>query len=223
MTRTYPTAVSVTIDPGCKIDRREIVEFVELFYPGSSPGVILIDVVDRAGHDGRRGECATSPSGRVHEITLFWKSIAKSASLNQVIGGNITKSRDLRTTAFFVLAHEIRHAFQAELHWNREKFFVKRGYMSRPCEVDARRYVDENYQSICEYLNVPADPSSIGKSSGQPEAKRDPLDEIVELFAGSGSITDTELQFALADVGMNNPITQAEAAALLAEEGVSVV
>lgn len=214
----------VSIDDGIRIDPSEVLDFAELFYPGKRPGIIRILFIDRKGKGRRRGECETLGSAH-HTIRIFWSTIAEESARPggmDHVGGNVMRSSDARQASFFTLAHELRHAYQAELHWHKEKFFRKRGYASRPCEVDARRYVDESYVAICDFLGIRPDPSIRPRDQDVPEAGDDPLDDLLEVLSESGTISVEELKSELSAIGMNNAITLDEMIHVLIERGVDV-
>lgn len=214
----------VVIEDGIRVDPDEVLDFAELFYPGNRPGVINIFFLDERGKARRRGECETV-GGSFHAIRIFWATLAdetrRKGGMDHV-GGNVMRSSDARQASFFVLAHELRHAYQAEMHWNEEKFFKKRGYMSRPCEVDARRYVDENYVAICEFLGTDPDPSVKPREQNQTEDGEEALDELLEVLSECETLSMDDLKKELSDIGMNNSICLGESIHVLIERGVDV-
>lgn len=214
--------ISVEIDAGCSVRKTDVSEFVELFYPGCLPGQIIVSIVNSRGKKGRRGVCETM--GRSHHISVFWKTITSSIADDGKItcGGNVTTTENPRLACFMTLAHELRHAFQFETHMTKEKFFNKRGYSSRPCEVDARRYVDESYVEICGFLDIQPDQSIKADKTREPDSSEELLEDLIGILLECDVVSVDDLKFELAAIGLNNPISLGVIIHELVAEGVVV-
>lgn len=215
----------VDIDGGCKITSSEVKEFVELFYPGTKPGHVTISFLNSKGKGRRRGECQTI--GSSHSIKIYWATIdgeIRSGLFGSsvICGGNRTTVSDARIGCFMTLAHELRHAYQHEIHWNAEGFFRKRGYSSRPCEVDARRYVDESYGAICAFLGVTPDPHILIDRSGPSDDQEKLLEDLIGVLMECEAISADDIRYELSVLGMNNPINLNTVLQELLSEGVVV-
>lgn len=88
-----------------------------------------------------------------HKIQISADNIIRDFDKGLPIGGNM-KAPTRRMAIFQTFAHEIQHANQTGLHGSNEGFFKKPGYRRRPCEVDARLFVDENMEVIAGFLGI---------------------------------------------------------------------
>jgi hypothetical protein len=130
-------------------NKSTITDFINLFFRWNDSKFIITH--DRK-HPKRRGSHIFIPITKLHEISLSKKNIEKDFNKNTRLGGNIC-APTLEVGAIMVLTHEIQHANQTMFH-HHQKSFYKGKYDKKSCEVDARRFVDENFDIILEYFGL---------------------------------------------------------------------
>lgn len=139
------------IDPTRQIDQDSLQDFIDLLY-GGRPSLFTIHVVPslQVGKSGVRGQHYVKDG--IHNIDIFCAGIQQSMSARQPVGGNTTVASDLRHGVYLVLAHELRHGYQALIHGRGMVEIIKGKYLGRPAEIDARRHVDEHADAILAFL-----------------------------------------------------------------------
>lgn len=136
------------------LERETLQDFLDLFF-GGRESEFLIEVVPTYGETPNpaiRGLCMTNFQDKF-KITLYAGNIQEQMGRGVPMGGNFTKARNLKHGLYLVLTHELRHAYQA-IYFGKNGSLHKGKYKARAGEVDARRYVDENYEAVCDFLGM---------------------------------------------------------------------
>lgn len=152
------------------VDEATLGEFIDIFF-GCRDSNFVVKLEDSdPPNENIRGSLAATFRG--FTITIWVKNIQAHMQRGLRLGGNLTFARDVRHGVYLVLAHELRHAHQFIFHGH-SRALNAGGYLGRASEVDARRFVDESYESICAFVDV--DPIVPGVS--------DPISEVVDALA----------------------------------------
>ena len=135
------------------------------------------------------------PLSRSHEIHIDPNKIAKAFKIKGRVGGN-TSAPSMKAALLMVLCHELTHANQHHTHASHAgkidakfygltaagKVIPFKTYMGRPCEVEARRTVDENMHVIRAMSGLP---------DLKDRSEKD-VDEDAELYSVAESFYDLE-------------------------------
>ena len=140
------------------ISSSEIIDLLDLFYKNDS-SKFEINFPNGSDPKSKRGwhlyKGKTKSGLYLHEIFIYEDQIKKDILDFLPMGGNRISPNEKIGTAM-VLVHEMRHADQAMTHLMNNgsggAFYLGK-YKARPCEVDARRYVDENFEAIVELFS----------------------------------------------------------------------
>lgn len=119
--------------------------------------------------------------------------------------------RSFTHSCYLVLAHELRHAYQTLFHRS-ERAFNSGAYMSRASEVDARRYVDENYEAICDFACV--EPADLLLDNQ--------LDSTVDMISSHGIPTEDQVWDYVMEIGGDPDVNFRRIVRRLADRGISV-
>lgn len=169
---------TITLDDKSKLlDQETIQDFIDLFFDARD-SEFIIEVVPTYGkvpNNNIRGLMMASSLGRF-KITLYAGNIKAHMERGIALGGNVTKAKDLRLGIYLVLAHELRHAYQA-VYFGKNTTLQKGKYKARAGEIDARRHVDENHDSICAFLGMEAGPITSAPPSSEADLFVDLLEE----------------------------------------------
>jgi hypothetical protein len=180
---------TITLDDRSKLlDKETLQDFIDLFFDARD-SEFLIEVVPVSGkvpNGNIRGLMMASSLGRF-KITLYAGNIKVHMDRGIALGGNVTKTSELKLGVYLVLAHELRHAYQA-VYFGHNTTLQKGRYKARAGEIDARRHVDENYDSICAFLGLDATPIS----SAPPSSDADLLVDLLEEQSVDGVIKKSE-------------------------------
>lgn len=140
-------------DADCYVDEGSLQDFIDLFFAGRPSSFnITIHSTRTVGRSGLRGQHRVK-SG-THLVEVFASEIDAAVKQKIPVGGNSTVPLSVKHGVHLVLAHELRHAYQAVIHGNGIHELHRGRYSGRPGEVDARRHVDENYSAITEFLDL---------------------------------------------------------------------
>ncbi len=162
---------------------------------------------------------------RTHRIVLSPGPIIRAVEGKQRIGGNGTApglgGRDsLRVGAAMVLVHELQHANQAGQHLATEKFYTHRDYNTRPCEREARTFVDSNLREIMTM--VAPELLSVVVPGQAMCADGDTVEDILCAFEGLDEVSVDDIRKELRLSGLNNPINLGRVMHELRAAGVMV-
>lgn len=183
-----------------KLHESEIRDLIDIFYRWT-PGKFLIDVKDTDRGKLRGSHRNTLGS---HVITLFPRVIADHVMKGLNVGGN-SKASSSRLGEAMVLVHEIQHANQTGTHGSRKQiFFNARGYLGRPCERDARGFVDENRSMILNYFQEPVEAPSVGLDTDDEDLQGDPLQMVADDLGELQMVVMGDIIRKLRSVGINN-------------------
>lgn len=175
------------IDPQGLLDDDTLQDFIDLFFDArdSKFTIIVVPPGGKVPNPSIRGVCAVNTLG-AFRITLYSPNIKEQMTRSVPMGGNVTRARDLKHGLYLVLTHELRHAHQA-VYFGSNSTLHKGKYRARAGEVDARRHVDENYECVCDFLNV------IPVERMQMSSEADMLIDILsEIASSEGVIPRTE-------------------------------
>lgn len=167
MTKT--TTNDIVISPNTDdllriISRQEIVDSIDAFFM-FGPRKFFIEGKTPGKEFGVH--CFDPMSGR-HVISVDPSKITKQFSNKGRLGGN-QAAPSMKAACLMVLCHELTHANQHYSHTTKSgtydaKFYGRtasgkaipfKTYMGRPCEVEARRAVDENMHVIRAMAGLP--------------------------------------------------------------------
>lgn len=183
-----------------EINDSEIIDFCDVLLDAEIAH-LSVEIGTKSGHRGRRGIMTRLGNGS-YEVKLFLTEIQRAVELSMPMGGNSTVPNSVREGCFFVLAHELRHVWQAVKHKN-NKAFWKGSYRRRPCEVDARQFVDSKEQLILSFVDP--ENMSMTKRKRVDVSFIEEIECIVEFMAAALPVSDDELRCELALSGINNP------------------
>lgn len=134
------------------LSEQDAIDCIEFFFKGPSLSKWLLDASKRGSSVRGRHEFVRDESlgGNLHKVSLMPRTIEKSFRENQVCGGNIKKPSSLKMAILMTLVHEIQHANQVYTHGVQRNSFYTGRYRRRPCELEARQFVDMNFDLIEE-------------------------------------------------------------------------
>lgn len=196
---------------------QEVVDLIDTFYRWDDAE---FRIVGRDSHKGRRGSHIYNGLERVHVITLSRPNIEAGVRAGQRMGGN-GRAPNARIGAAMVLTHELQHANQSKLHSNNEIFYRTKKYNKRPCEREARQFVDDNLATIAAVMGV--DVPSVPKRRSAMEAQVDPVQEVAELLGECEEVSVGDIVDELRRAGLVNPQNVARTRQLLQERGVRIL
>lgn len=185
---------------GDYITTQEIKDIVDVMYRWSDAS-FLIEISGKKGKGGVRGLHQLNSINNAHMITLFVNNIISSVDRKRRVGGNFP-AKDIRTGIAMVLTHEVQHANQARLHGSNEIFYTKKVYASRPCEVEARNFVDENMHIINSVLCTTNHSAHLHKGEHIPLA--DEIKDVAALFECCDDVSIGDIVCELRNSGINN-------------------
>lgn len=176
-----------TLEEGT-FSNQEIVDAIDSFFDGPDSSFAVYIVMNGADPEMRGFHLYTGRGH--HSITIYRGSIERAIARRLPMGGNVTVPLDLRAGLALVLAHEIRHATQSAFHGIIGNTALYRGkYLGRPCEVDARRFVDEKFSQVMALIGRGVRPNAMQSRSD----RKAELDQIVSIFRGEESVSRNDL------------------------------
>lgn len=207
----------------CRVSREMLVDAADFFYKGDSSELTLyVTDCERKENDKLTKKSSTLRGSFEHlpkRINLYVETIRKHFGRKIHCGGNfVCASYEASVMAVFV--HEVQHANQALIHVDAgEKFWRGRSYYGRPCEVDARRFVDENRQQIANILG-----EELSASAPEDIDDRELLfGHFLGFFLEFEEVSLDEIRDQLRSSKMNNPIYVGRLLENLETEGVTVL
>jgi hypothetical protein len=202
--------------------REKFLDASSFFYKGNVESLTLsIQDCERMA-DGRLGKKRSTLRGsfehQTQKINLYVETIRQHFGKKLHCGGNFPCA-SYEASVLSVFVHEVQHANQALIHTNaNERFWRGRSYLGRPCEVDARRFVDENRQLITEILGGQLE----ADASEDNEDREQMLGHFLEFFMEFEEVPLEEIRSQLRSSKMNNPVYIGRLLEGLAAEGVIV-
>jgi hypothetical protein len=171
-------------------------------------------------------------NSREHRVTFNEKNIRKSFQAGgRRFGGNLRlQNIDERLAAAMVLAHELQHANQSKSHAGDKNFYGHLGgytgkgkprmmqYKNRPCERDARQFVDSHLDEIFAYFEVEAPRRT---KTVVPDAEKEIL-AVVELLLECDKPTMSDVIDELRASKILNPKNVRIVAETLQERGIQL-
>lgn len=208
---------------------QEIADLVDAFFRFSHvPGVAILLYGKTDGTDLGSHICSFD----AHRIRVSPKKILPQVSAKSRCGGN-KAAPNLRTGIAMVLCHELTHANQYHEHASADrhqdgKFYGVmasgrpipfKHYMGRPCEVEARRTVDENMDVIHALLGKEVRRETVAGPKDDPMAE---ILGIVDGFSELKEVSVSDIRDELRLSNLNNPLNVQAAAEMLRKRGVRV-
>lgn len=206
-----------------RVTREMIVDAASFFYKGDSSELTLhIADCERKDDDRLTKKSSTLRGSFEHlprRINLYTETIRKHFGKKIHCGGNFVCA-SYEASVISVFVHEVQHANQALIHPDSgEKFWRGRSYFGRPCEVDARRFVDENRHQIANILGAELELAT-------PEELEDSeslFGHFLAFFMEFEEVSIDEIRSQLRSSKMNNPIYMGRIMESLSAEGVTVL
>lgn len=193
------------------LPRQSVLDAIDLFYEGNDTTFIIVGVESKAG---RRGSCLSV--GGIHTITLSLSTIRQHLAENLRMGGNKTHA-SVKEAALSVLVHELQHANQNLKH-DRNSRFWRGQYFTRPCEVDARGFADQQKDTIS--ILTGKDMVSIINVG---TAQEDNIESIIEVLSFSDGISLDDIIHELKAVGLYNSINVGRVMHELVQAGKTIL
>lgn len=197
------------------ISGQEVRDLVQLLYAGADTNFEIISCQMKRF----RGQHQYFGLYRVHRIQIDRRNIQSAVERKIHCGGN-SIAPNLRMGVGMVLAHELQHANQFLRHkWN-EIFFTKKKYISRPSEMEARQFVDNNLDVIAGVLGFRLE----HRQTRTPTlgGTKDRLIKLADDLEGSQTLTVKDLVEELRSSRMNNPKNVERLSNILIERGVKI-
>jgi hypothetical protein len=179
-------------------------DFIDLLYRGDEriPFIISGSPLQKK----LRGRHIGSTTG--HRIEICAENIIRDFNAGLPIGGNL-KAHDAKMAVFQTFAHEIQHANQTHVHSSREGFWTRPGYRRRPCEQDARLFVDENLETIAAFLGITLPSRRVRAAADERDYELE-LTSLAEDLSEFESLSVRDLVEELREVDLNNPVNGSE-------------
>lgn len=194
----------------------EVEDFVNLFYRWNDTKFLIIG---RDENPFRRGSHIYVHSERTHRITLSAAAIIRGVDGRMRMGGS-GPAPTARVGIAMVLTHELQHANQAGQHLATERFYTHRDYNSRPCEREARAFVDSHMTEILtlvapELLRVKLPQTALC-------ADHDEVEDVLEVLQGLSEVSLTDIRTELRLSGISSPKNVQKIREILFGRGVKV-
>lgn len=203
------------------LDDREVVDLIDFFYRWNDTRFEVVWERDDASNRHRRGCHIYEHQRRTHVIKLNAQCIIRACNSGQRLGGNGTApGGSPRAGAGMVVTHELQHANQAGQHLATEKFYTHRDYNTRPCEREARAFVDSNLRQVLTL--VAPELLRVQPAGGVVCADLDGVEEVVEVLGELSEVTTADIRTELRLSGINNPINLGRVIHMLTERGVKI-
>jgi hypothetical protein len=200
------------------LDEDEMVDIVTFFYKW---GDARFEIMCDGDSERTRGAHIYLPVQETHVITLSRRAIDAGVSRGYRLGGT-KPAPTVRVGTAMVLTHEVQHANQAGLHRAGERFYTVKNYERRPCERDARAFVDQHTDQIRALLG---DQGSFAEGTGVHRAPctTDGLEDVADLFDELPEVRLGDLVHELRLSGLNSPKNVVTCREILEGRGVRVV
>lgn len=207
------------------LSKDEVRDIIDMFYRfGDSNFFVTCDASKKKR--GLRGSHSYNGLTRTHTIFLSRDEIQKGVDEKMRMGGN-TNAPSYKMGAVMVLVHELQHANQAIIHGSGSSMHRRvpfQTYLSRPCERDARAYVDSNLDQIAAFCQVEVDHKLRAKVVDLDDEKiEDELEDLADALEDTIEIHVRDLNEELRLSGMNNSKNIQALIQMLKERGVQVI
>jgi hypothetical protein len=198
------------------LSEEQVRDLIDMFYRWDDSNFVI---VGKDRKKGRRGSHRYFSMGNQHIITLSRPTIERGFREKQRMGGNFP-APTLELAPLMVLTHELQHANQAKIHAGTEEFFNKRGYNKRPCEREAREFVDKNLDVLADYLGLELPRRHLQEvAMGNQDQE---LQDVAELFEECEEVAVADIVEELRQSGINNPKNVEQVSRILFERGIRV-
>lgn len=186
------------------LSKTNVVDLIDSLYRGDSRFIFYgVMRSDRRSKPTLGLHVYSEMCPNVHEIYIAPDKIRNAFSTNRPTGGNKV-AYDARVAVGMVIAHEVQHANQTHLHVGSHKNFYgkeRSRYRTRPCEMEARQFADDNIGVISGILGF-----EIPKTFVPTQPNFDELELVAECLAESDIITVPDIVSELKLSGMNNAV-----------------
>ncbi len=205
------------------ISKDEIVDLITMFYKwGDSQFEVTCS--DEDPH--RRGAHVYAHMSQVHKISISRVAIERGVQGRARMGGNKT-APSVRMGLAMVLVHEIQHANQTGLHNYAENFYTHPHYMTRPCEREARDFVDKNMAVINSIMSQDGfhDEITLAEGTGVYGMKAptfDRVEDIADVFEANSRVSMADLLTELKLSGLNSPKNAGRLRAICQQKGIEI-
>lgn len=204
------------------ISEQEVRDVVDMFYKHDEGKFVF---TAERGPNGQRGEHDWNGLTRTHVINLSRDNITKGFNLKQRMGGN-GPAPTLKMAVVMVLTHELQHANQIHDHGHGDRNFYgvrntsRVRYNRRPCERDARRFVDDNIHVIAEFVGHQM-PTRRSRGPRNMDQDNELLD-IAAVLGENEKVTLKDILDELRSSGINNPKNVERMIGILLAQGIKV-
>lgn len=210
------------------ISQEKVRELIDLFFRWDDTRFVIVgEITSKDSKKPLRGLHGYNPLLKTHTIKLSYKHIRESFLSGAIVGGNIHKAPTLEAAVGMVLTHELQHANQIEFHQRPElagieaSFYGGRYYRRRPCERDARNFVDENFDVLSDFFGVSSE-----RPSDAPTPQKETRDEISTIASVFEELTEVELPDIVEELRlskMNNAVNVAKIVSILEGKKIKIV
>jgi len=201
------------------LSKLEVRDLIDVLFRGNDVSITVYGEMT-AENKTARGLCTYNEMFNTIDIHLSPARIKKSFNGNAPCGGN-RQSISYKMAIAAVLAHELQHANQYQIHSSSHSSFFgkkKSKYRTRACEMEARNFADENTEVIAGVLGVklPKTPFKIQMP--------DELQLIIETFLeASGSFVEmADITDELRLCGLNNAVNVTKVRSELQKSGLKI-
>lgn len=198
------------------ITKEEATDAIGLFFRGNDVSFHISTDIDKR----RRGNHTYNSILRRHSIILSRVSIQDGFEKKERMGGN-TAAPTLKMAALMVIAHETQHANQTLSHSYAEEFYTTSKYERRPCERDARKFVDSNMDVLADLAGVSLVKvrAPKGQDHGSPS---DMIQSVADDLSEIGEVTLEDIQESLKAANACNSKNVCRVAEILERKGMLV-
>lgn len=201
------------------VSRAEMHDLIDMFYRWSDSS---FRIVGSKRTRKTRGVHRFDPLARTHVIEISIPAVVWSFENGKRVGGN-RPAQSLRSGVVMVLVHELQHANQSQQHSSSETFWRQRGYTGRPCETDARRFVDEHMDMIDAFLGQTHRIPSVSPVRGSIVDHGRQIDEITDVLGALQSVSVKDIVHELRLSGVNNARNVRLVSNRLSDKGITLI
>ena len=198
--------------------RDDVRDIIELFYRYDGNFRIVGSIKQKKGKKRKMaGEHVFDPLMNEHVVSLSREVIEMTLKWKLRLGGNGVPE-NMKMAVAMVLTHEIQHANQTRTHDADEKFYKTRVYNKRPCERDARSFVDKNMSILSEFIGC----KKQGLERNKHLRAAEEVPDIISLFDGFDRVSIHDIKEELRISGIDNPKNVERVVKDLKEKGVDI-
>lgn len=208
------------------LTEQEIIDIIDMFYRFDDCNFYITCHIDRP-RKGLRGQQQYNSIMKLHTIYLSPDNIRQGFDEKSRMGGNML-APTLKMGVVMVLAHELQHANQALLHGNTPDTYMFRHvpfqkYKARPCEKDARSFVDDNMDQIAAICDVKLEDHKLDNVIDlDDEELENELEDLADVLGELEEVHVRDINEELRSLRLNNAKNVGVVKELLKERGVKV-